>query len=102
MQKLAKKIKTSEKSISETVCNLFINQSKIDDVVEKHRTFNFDILLSQRQLKDVAKSLKISEEDFDAEFEKNGCNKNWLKTFPKRQIKNGARLRKRTCSRNSQ
>mgnify|MGYP001402229396 FL=1 len=85
--KLAKKISLSEKSISETVCNLFINQSKIDDVVEKHRTFNFDILLSQRQLKDVAKSLKISEEDFDAEFEKNGCNKNWLKNLSKKTNK---------------
>ena len=52
-------------------------------------------MLSQRQLKEVAKSLKISEEDFDTEFEKNGCNKNWLKNLSKRQIKNGARLRKK-------
>ena len=45
--KLAKKIILSEKSISETVCNLFINQSKIDDVVEKHKAFNFDIFISK-------------------------------------------------------
>ena len=51
MQNLAKKISLSEKSISETVCNLFINQSKIDDVVEKHKAFNFDILLSQKTTK---------------------------------------------------
>ena len=58
MQKLAKKISLSEKSISETVCNLFINQSKIDEVVEKHRTFNFDIIYHQRQVKRCSKKLK--------------------------------------------
>ena len=46
--KLAKKISLSEKSISETVCSLFINQSKIDEVVEKHRTFNLEVVSSQR------------------------------------------------------
>ena len=85
--KLAKKIDLAEKTISDTVCNLFINQTKIDDVVEKHKAFNLDILLSQKKLKEIALNLKISEEDFTSEFEKNGLNKNWLKNLSKKTNK---------------
>ena len=46
----------SRKTISDTVCNLFINQTKIDDVVEKHKAFNLDILLSQNKLKEIAQT----------------------------------------------
>ncbi|MEC8265449.1 MAG: RNA polymerase sigma factor RpoD [Pseudomonadota bacterium] len=85
--KLAKKISLSEKSISDAVCNLFINQAKIDSVVEKHKAFNSEIIISHRQLKDLAKNLKIADNDFDVEFEKNGCNKNWLKNLSKKTNK---------------
>ena len=85
--KLAKKISLAEKTISDTVCNLYINQSKIDDVVEKHKAFNLDILLSQKKLKEIALNLKITEEDFTSEFEKNGLNKNWLKNLSKKTNK---------------
>ena len=85
--KLAKKISLAEKTISDTVCNLFINQTKIDDVVEKHKAFNLDILLSQKKLKEIALNLKITEEDFTSEFEKNGLNKNWLKNLSKKTNK---------------
>ena len=85
--KLAKKISLSEKSISDAVCNLFINQAKIDSVVEKHKAFNSEIIISHRQLKDLAKNLKIVDNDFDVEFEKNGCNKNWLKNLSKKTNK---------------
>ena len=77
----------SEKSISEAICNLFINQNKIDDVVEKHKAFNLEILVSERQLNETAKNLKISEEEFNTEFEKNGLNKNWLKNLSKKTNK---------------
>ena len=85
--KLAKKIDLSEKSISEAICNLFINQNKIDDVVEKHKAFNLEILVSERQLNETAKNLKISEEEFNTEFEKNALNKNWLKNLSKKTNK---------------
>ena len=84
---MAKKISLAEKTISDTVCNLFINQTKIDDVVEKHKAFNLDILLSQKKLKEIALNLKITEEDFTSEFEKNGLNKNWLKNLSKKTNK---------------
>ena len=85
--KLAKKIDSSEKSISETVCSLFINQAKIDEVVEKHRAFNLEVVSSQRRLKEIAQGLKIGAEDFSLEFEKNGLNKNWLKNLSKKTNK---------------
>ncbi len=85
--KLAKKISLAEKTISDTVCNLYINQTKIDDVVEKHKAFNLDILLSQKKLNEIAQNLKISEEDYTSEFEKNGLNKNWLKNLSKKTNK---------------
>ena len=66
--KLAKKIDLSEKTISEAVRNLFINQTKIDDVVEKHKAFNLEILSSHRKFKEIAQSLKISSEDFTPSF----------------------------------
>ena len=85
--KLAKKIDLSEKTISEAVRNLFINQTKIDDVVEKHKAFNLEILSSHRKFKEIAQSLKISSEDFYSEFQKNGLNKNWLKNLSKKTNK---------------
>ena len=42
--KTINKIRTNEQNISELVCGLFINQSRIDDVVEKHKKHNFKIL----------------------------------------------------------
>ena len=68
-------------------------------MVEKHKAFNLDILLSQKKLKEIALNLKITEEDFTSEFEKNGLNKNWLKNLSKRQIKNGVLCKKRISGR---
>ena len=39
--------------------------------------------------------LKISNEDFKNEFDKNGINKNWLKNLKKKTDKNGNLCRKR-------
>ena len=85
--KLAKKIEVTEKSISEVVCNLFINQSRIDEVVEKHKMFNFEILKCHRRFREIASGLRISDRDFVAEHEKNGFNKNWLKNLSKKTNK---------------
>ena len=61
----------------------------IDSMNERVRGFTifFDILTSNRHLKETALTLKISEEDFDTEFQKNGCNKNWLKNLSKKTNK---------------
>ncbi len=85
--KTINKIRTNEQNISELVCGLFINQSRIDDVVEKHKKHNFKILSMYSRLFNISKKLKINSKDFKNEFEKNGINKNWLKNLKKKTDK---------------
>ena len=85
--KVINKIRTSEQNISNLICGLFINQSRIDDVVEKHKMFNFKIISSYNRLLGISKKLKINNEDFKNEFEKNAINKNWLKNLKKKTDK---------------
>ena len=85
--KVINKIRTSEQNISNLICGLFINQSRIDDVVEKHKKFNFKIISSYNRLLGISKKLKINNEDFKNEFEKNAINKNWLKNLKKKTDK---------------
>ena len=85
--KTINKIRTNEQNISELVCGLFINQSRIDDVVEKHKKHNFKILSMYSRLFNISKKLKINSVDFKNEFEKNGINKNWLKNLKKKTDK---------------
>ena len=85
--KVINKIRTSEQNISNSICGLFINQSRIDDVVEKHKMFNFKIISSYNRLLGISKKLKINNEDFKNEFEKNAINKNWLKNLKKKTDK---------------
>ncbi len=85
--KIINKIRSSEQNISNLICGLFINQSRIDDVVEKHKKFNFKIISTYNRLLGISKKLKINNEDFKNEFEKNGINKNWLKNLKKKTDK---------------
>ena len=87
--KLEKKIKSAEKSVSEQVMNIFINQNRIDDVIETHRMYNIQIIAGERKLSDIASKLKISNDEFDKEYNKNGQYKNWLRNLTKKIIKNG-------------
>ena len=85
--KIINKIRTTEQNISNLICGLFINQSRIDDVVEKHKKFNFKIISIHNKLFSISKKLKITKEDFNNEFVKNGINKNWLKNLKKKTDK---------------
>ena len=85
--KLEKKIKTSEVSMSNLVMNLFVNQNRIDDVVDNHKGYFTLIIKGERKLLDVANKLKISKDDFFKEYEKNSLNKNWLKNLSKKNNK---------------
>ena len=85
--KIINKIRTNEQNISNLICGLFINQSRIDDVVEKHKKFNFKIISMYNRLFSISKKLKINNEDFKNEFVKNGINKNWLKNLKKKTDK---------------
>ena len=85
--KLEKKIKSAEKSVSEQVMNIFINQNRIDDVIETHRMYNIQIVAGERKLSDIASKLKISNDEFDKEYNKNGQYKNWLRNLTKKNNK---------------
>ena len=84
---MKKKIKNTETTISNLVMNLFINQNRIDDVVENHKTYYSLIMKGERKLIDIASKLRISKSDFVKEYEKNSTNKNWLKNLTKKRDK---------------
>ena len=85
--KLEKKIKSTEKSVSDNIINIFINQNRIDDVIEIHKIYNLQILAGERKLREIAKKLKISDEEFEKEYFKNGQYKNWLRNLAKKNNK---------------
>ena len=85
--KIEKKIKNSEANISNLLMNLFINQNRIDDVVENHKSYYSLILKGESRLLDIATKLRISRSDFFKEYEKNSTNKNWLKNLSKKSNK---------------
>ena len=67
--------------------NLFINQNRIDDVVENHKSYYSLIIKGEGRLIDIASKLRISRSDFLKEYEKNSTNKNWLKNLSKKSNK---------------
>ena len=85
--KIEKKIKNSEVTVSNLVMNLFINQNRIDDVVENHKSHYLLIIKGERRLLELANKLRISKSDFLKEYEKNSTNKNWLKNLSKKSNK---------------
>ena len=85
--KTMSKIRNNEQNISDLICGLFINQSRIDDVVEKHKSFNFKTITLINRLSSISKKLKINSEEFKSEFNKNGINRNWLKNLKKKTDK---------------
>ena len=85
--KLDKKLKSSEKLVSDQVLNIFINQNRIDDVIETHKIYNLQILGGERKLMELANKLKISDEEFEKEYQKNGQYKNWLRNLSKKNNK---------------
>ena len=63
-------------------------------MVEKHKKFNFKIISIYNKLFSISKKLKINNEDFKNEFDKNGINKNWLKNLKKKTDKKWKALQK--------
>ena len=45
--------------------NIYINQNRIDDVIETHKMYNLQILAGEHKLREIASKLKISEEEFE-------------------------------------
>ena len=85
--KTEKKIKNSEINMSNLVMDLFINQNRIDDVVENHKSYYSLIAKGEGTLLNIATKLRISKNDFLKEYAKNSTNKNWLKNLSKKSNK---------------
>ncbi len=93
--KLEKKIKSAEKAVSDQVINIFINQNRIDDVIETHKIYNLQIMAGERKLFEIASKLKISEDEFEKEYNKNSQYKNWLRNLSKKSNKKWAAFAKK-------
>ena len=85
--KLEKKIKSTENSVSEQVMNIYINQNRIDDVIETHKMYNLQILAGEQKLREIGLKHKISADEFEKEYNKNGQYKNWLRNLSKKNNK---------------
>ncbi len=85
--KLEKKIKSTENSVSEQVMNIYINQNRIDEVIETHKMYNLQILAGEQKLREIGLKLKISADEFEKEYNKNGQYKNWLRNLSKKNNK---------------
>ena len=83
-----KKIKKFEKlkvDISEIVKSLFINQNRIDDIVEELYDCGRKIRILESKIFNIAKRKKISESEFYEEYNCNILNKSWLKNLSRRK-----------------
>ena len=85
--KLEKKIKSTENSVSEQVMDIYINQNRIDDIIETHKMYNLQILAGEQKLREIGLKLKISADEFEKEYNKNGQYKNWLRNLSKKNNK---------------
>ena len=91
---IAKHEKLKEKA-AEMIRSFYINQSRIDEIVDQLNQFSRRISTSERKLLLLAKKLKIKEKDFYEEYDQNVLNKSWLKNLSRRKKANWAQFGKK-------
>ena len=74
-----------KKIVSEKIKILFINQTRIDEIVEQLSQFSKRIHISESKLFQIAKKLKIKENEFWEEYNQNVLSLNWLKNLARRK-----------------
>ena len=72
-------------AVAEKVRSFFINQSRIDEIVDQLNQYCKRIIISERKLLESAKRSKIKKEEFIDEFESNCMNKSWMKNLQRRK-----------------
>ncbi len=72
-------------AIAEKIRSFFINQSRIDEIVEQLNQYCKRIIISERKLLESAKRSKIKKDEFIDEFESNCMNKSWMKNLQRRK-----------------
>jgi RNA polymerase primary sigma factor len=91
---IAKHEKLKEKA-AEMIRSFYINQSRIDEIVDQLNQFSRRISTSERKLLLLAKKLKIKEKDFYEEYDQNVLNKSWLKNLSRRKKANWSQFGKK-------
>ena len=91
---ISKHEKLKEKA-AKKIRSFYINQSRIDEIVDQLNQFGRRIGTSERKLLLVAKKLKIKEKDFYEEYNQNVLNKSWLKNLIRRKKANWVQFGKK-------
>ena len=91
---ISKHEKLKEKA-AKKIRSFYINQSRIDEIVDQLNQFGRRIGTSERKLLLVAKKLKIKEKDFYEEYNQNVLNKSWLKNLTRRKKANWVQFGKK-------
>ena len=98
-KKIDKKIISKHEKLKEKAAkkirSFYINQSRIDEIVDQLNQFGRRIGTSERKLLLVAKKLKIKEKDFYEEYNQNVLNKSWLKNLTRRKKANWVQFGKK-------
>ena len=82
-------------SVAEKIQNLYINQSRIDEIVEQLSKYSKRIIVSEIKLLNIAKKVRIKNEEFSNEFKSNVLNKSWIKNLARRKNKNWIQFSKK-------
>ena len=71
--------------VAEKIRSFYINQTRIDEIVDQLNQYCKRIIISERQLLENSKKFRIKKEEFINEFNQNVLNKSWLKNLLRRK-----------------
>ncbi len=77
-----------KKIVSDKIKCLFINQTRIDEIVEQLSQYSKRIHISESNLFQIARKLKIKDDEFWSEYNQNILGSNWLKNLVRRKKSN--------------
>ncbi len=86
-KKLDNKYERVRSEISLIIQSLYINQVRIDEIVEELSSCSKRIHVLENKLFLIAKKCKISKSEFQSEYDLNILNKSWLKNLCRRKNK---------------
>ena len=97
-KKIDPKVLTKHQKLKNTVAEIirsfYINQTRIDEIVDQLNQYNKRISVSERKLLSIAKKYKIKQEEFFEEYNQNALNKSWMKNLSRRKKLNWVKFGK--------
>ena len=84
-----------KKIVSDKIKCLFINQTRIDEIVEQLSQYSKRIHISESNLFQIARKLKIKDDEFWSEYNQNILGSNWLKNLVRRKKSNWVQFGKK-------